>query len=117
MHAKTVTEAALRGLDNIGSELHTMTEAAAENGARNSSHPYDPLRPAPTPLDDQLLTVHDAARFLNVTISWVYEHTRRKAENRLPFVKLGKYIRFDPADLRAYVDHKRRASGQRDDRR
>ncbi|MEP7305195.1 MAG: helix-turn-helix domain-containing protein [Acidobacteriota bacterium] len=57
--------------------------------------------------DEELLTVHDAARYLNVTVSWVYEHTREKQSGRLPFVKLGKYLRFDRRDLRAYVDAKR----------
>ena len=46
-------------------------------------------------VDDELLTVNDAARFLRVTVSWVYEHTRDDAEDRLPFVKIGKYVRFD----------------------
>jgi excisionase family DNA binding protein len=58
-------------------------------------------------LGDELLTVHDAARFLSVSASRVYEHTREDADDRLPFVKLGKYLRFDRADLRAYVDAKR----------
>jgi excisionase family DNA binding protein len=58
-------------------------------------------------IGDELLTVHDAARFLNVSVSWVYEHTREDADDRLPFVKLGKYLRFDRADLRAYVDAKK----------
>ena len=58
-------------------------------------------------IGDELLTVHDAARFLNVSVSWVYEHTRDDADDRLPFVKLGKYLRFDRSDLRAYVDAKR----------
>ena len=58
-------------------------------------------------IGDELLTVHDAARFLNVSASWVYEHTREDADDRLPFVKLGKYLRFDRADLRAYIDAKR----------
>ena len=61
-------------------------------------------------LGDELLTVNDAARFLHVTVSWVYEHTRDDAEDRLPFVKLGKYVRFDRADLREYVDAKRHAA-------
>ena len=64
----------------------------------------------------ELLTVRDAARMLNVTASWVYEHTRDDVDDRLPFVKLGKYLRFDRRDLRAYVDAKRhaaRAGGRR----
>src|SRR5207249_11427765 len=70
--------------------------------------------PAPEPpasvvvngLGDELLTVNDAARFLHVTVSWVYEHTRDDAEDRLPFVKLGKYVRFDSIDAQG-----RRRSG------
>ncbi len=59
---------------------------------------------------DELLTVNDAARFLRVTVSWVYEHTRDDAEDRLPFVKPGKYVRFDRTDLRAFIDAKRQAA-------
>jgi excisionase family DNA binding protein len=66
---------------------------------------------------EELLTVHDAARFLNVSVSWIYEHTRDHVEDRLPFLKLGKYVRFDRADLRAYVDAKRRAARTRHARR
>ena len=61
-------------------------------------------------IGDELLTVHDAARFLNVSVSWVYEHTRDDADDRLPFVKLGKYLRFDRTDLRAYIDAKRESA-------
>ena len=60
-------------------------------------------------LGDELLTVNDAARLLNVAVSWVYEHTRDDADDRLPFVKLGKYVRFDRTDLREYIDAKRQA--------
>jgi len=60
--------------------------------------------------DDALLTVHDAARFLNVPLSWVYEHTRDNCSAPLPFVKLGKYLRFDARDLRAYVAARRAES-------
>lgn len=66
---------------------------------------------------DQLLTVQDAARFLNVTASWVYEHVRDDAEDRLPVLKLGKYLRFDQRDLRDYVDAKRDATRTRRRRR
>ena len=60
--------------------------------------------------EDELLTVHDAARYLNVSPSWVYEHTRDTVDDRLPCVKLGKYLRFDRRDLRAYVDAKRESA-------
>ena len=54
--------------------------------------------------------VQETARFLKVIVSWVYEHVRPDAEDRLPVVKLGKYLRFDRRDLRAYIDAKRAAS-------
>ena len=59
--------------------------------------------------NDALLTVHDTARFLKVSVAWVYEHVRPDTEDRLPFVKLGKYLRFDRRDLQAYLDAKREA--------
>jgi excisionase family DNA binding protein len=60
--------------------------------------------------DDALLTVHDTARLLKVSVTWVYEHVRPDTEDRLPFVKLGKYLRFDMRDLREYIDARRQAS-------
>ena len=74
-----------------------------------------------TPLTEDavgdLLTVQDAARFLNVTVSWIYEHVRDDAQDRLPVLKLGKYLRFDQRDLRAYIDAKREAARIRRRRR
>ena len=67
--------------------------------------------------DDSLLTVHDTARLLKVSITWVYEHVRPDIEDRLPFVKLGKYLRFDRRDLQAYVDAKRAESRRQPRRR
>jgi len=57
--------------------------------------------------DDSLLTVQDTARFLKVSVTWVYEHVRPGADDRLPVVKLGKYLRFDRRDLQEYIDAKR----------
>jgi excisionase family DNA binding protein len=74
-----------------------------------------------TPLTEdavgELLTVRDAARYLKVTVSWIYEHVRDDAEDRLPVLKLGKYLRFDLRDLRAYIDAKREAARTRRRRR
>ena len=63
-----------------------------------------------TAFGEGLLTVYDTARFLNVSVSWVYEHTRDTVNDPLPYVKLGKYLRFDRRDLRAYVDAKRESA-------
>ena len=44
----------------------------------------------------ELLTVDDVAALLKVSPSWVYEHTRARmsGSERLPFIKVGKYVRF-----------------------
>jgi excisionase family DNA binding protein len=68
-------------------------------------------------VDDTLLTVHDAARFLKVSVTWVYEHVRPDAGDRLPVMKLGKYLRFDRRDLQAYIDAKRAESRRQSHRR
>ena len=60
------------------------------------------------------LTVQEAADLLRVPVSWLYERTRT---NSVPHVKLGKYLRFDARDLRAYVDAKRADSQQSGRRR
>ena len=75
-------------------DLHAIEEFTADAGGDSGD----------------LLTVQETARFLKVSVSWVYEHVRPEAEDRLPAVKLGKYLRFDARDLRAYVDAKRAES-------
>jgi len=67
--------------------------------------------------DDALLTVQDAARFLKVPISWVYEHVRPDSQDRLPFVKIGKYVRFHRRDLQMYIEAKRAESSRQPRRR
>ncbi len=55
----------------------------------------------------ELLTVADVAALLKVSKSWVYEHTRARGtprSERLPHIKIGKYVRFDPQVVRAFLD-------------
>ena len=62
---------------------------------------------------DELLTVDDVAALLKVTPSWVYEHTRSRAmprSERLPHIKIGKYVRFEPRALRAFIEKKCRTT-------
>ncbi len=59
----------------------------------------------------ELLTVDDVAALLKVSKSWVYEHTRSRSAprtERLPHVKIGKYVRFDPRLVRAFIDRAQR---------
>jgi excisionase family DNA binding protein len=61
----------------------------------------------------ELLTVADVAALLRVSKSWVYEHTRARATPRsdqLPHIKIGKYVRFDPQLVRAFLE--RRTAGR-----
>jgi excisionase family DNA binding protein len=55
----------------------------------------------------ELLTVEDVAALLKVSKSWVYEHTRTRGaarSERIPHVKIGKYVRFDPQLVRAFIE-------------
>ena len=58
-----------------------------------------------------LLTVEDVAAMLKVSKSWVYEHTRSRVvprADRLPYIKLGKYVRFEAPAVRAFPANKSR---------
>ena len=57
---------------------------------------------------ETLLTVQEVAALLKVPVSWVYERTRRRGSERLPHVKVGKYVRFRPAEIEAYLETLRR---------
>ena len=60
-------------------------------------------------LEDQLMTVSEIAAILNVPVSWVYERTRRRGAERLPHLKLGKYLRFSVPDIMQWLEsHYRR---------
>lgn len=48
-----------------------------------------------------LLTVEQAAERLGTSVRFV---RRLRAERRLAFVKLGKHLRIDSADLEAFID-------------
>ena len=71
-----------------------------------SADPVDARRPN-TPDDlEELLTVEDVAALIKVSKSWVYEHTRSRGvphSDRLPHVKVGKYVRFDARRVREFL--------------
>jgi len=53
---------------------------------------------------EHLLTPEEAAEILRVKLSWVYQHTRRRSQDRIPFLKVGRYLRFREQDLIAYIE-------------
>lgn len=64
----------------------------------------------PERLPDRLLTDAEVAEFLNVPPSWVGDAAR---QGRLPHIMLGRYRRFDPADLRECLEELKRGGRRR----
>ena len=58
-------------------------------------------------MNQQLLTVEDLAALLKVSRSWIYQQTRSRGSGGLPYIKLGKYLRFDEAAVRHWLSRKR----------
>ena len=59
--------------------------------------------------DHNLMDVAETARMLRVPVSWVYERTRRRGNERIPHIKLGKYLRFEIATVREWLNGQRTA--------
>jgi len=54
----------------------------------------------PTIVDDELMTVNEVAAHLKTEVRFV---RRLIAERRIPFHKVGKYVRFYRADVDAFI--------------
>lgn len=59
--------------------------------------------------EESLLTVQDVARRFNVPVSWVYAQAEA---DKLPHVKLGRYLRFVPAQVEAHLLAQRRGGDE-----
>lgn len=58
--------------------------------------------------EQQLWTVTDVANALKVPVSWVYDHSRdRRGMERIPHIKIGKYLRFQPSEVFAWLERMR----------
>jgi excisionase family DNA binding protein len=47
-------------------------------------------------MDQGLISIKEMAEKLNVPVSWLYSRTRT---NDIPHYKVGKYVRFDQAEV------------------
>ena len=52
----------------------------------------------------RFLDVYEVASWLGVEVGFI---RRLIAERRIPFVKIGKHIRFDPEEVAAWIDGQR----------
>ena len=55
----------------------------------------------------ELLTIEELAATLKVKKSWVYGQGRRRVEDRIPQVRVGKYLRFKIDDVTAWLERNR----------
>ena len=61
---------------------------------------------------EKLLTAGQVADILSVSTAWVYDHADRKRP-QLPSVRLGKAIRFRPADIEQFIEEMSRFASER----
>ncbi len=55
----------------------------------------------------RLLTVEEVSDLFQLPRSWVYERTRRRGIERLPHLKLGKYVRFEEKAVRQFLEQRK----------
>ena len=89
--------------------LSNDTAVAAEHSSAPAGACRTERRARADDEPQELLTVDEVAAVLKVSRSWVYEHTRARGVppgERLPHIKVGKYVRFDARAVRAFLDKK-----------
>ncbi|HEY3451681.1 MAG TPA: helix-turn-helix domain-containing protein [Myxococcales bacterium] len=61
------------------------------------------------PAEENLWTVARVAKFLDLSTCWVYRAAER---DELPVLRIGAALRFDPAEIRAWLKGRRPAHAQ-----
>ena len=57
--------------------------------------------------EQALLNVKQLSQALNVPVTWIYQKT---SQNQIPFVKVGKYVRFNLSEVLDFLRNKPNAS-------
>lgn len=57
-----------------------------------------------------LIDINALAKKLNVPVSRLYSETRRRGENTIPVVRIGKYCRFDAVEVINFFRKQTRAN-------
>lgn len=98
LDSQHVRQTALQPKTNFGSD-------SAAQGDTNSS-PRDAANPAATEGSERhshLLTIQEISNILHVPVSWVYGRLRKRALDRIPAYRLGKYWRFREAEVMEWI--------------
>jgi predicted DNA-binding transcriptional regulator AlpA len=75
------------------------------------SKPAPAIAVFPNPIDpSQILTLSELAARLKVSERWVYEKSRRRCQNPLPCIRIGRYLRFDWNSVSAWLRQQERAA-------
>ncbi len=88
----------------VGGERHGTQAAKQSSYGTGSNHLVQESqldRKTDVESERRLLTVKEAARYLAVSVSTLYGWVWQR---RIPFVKIGRALRFDPCDLEAFVE-------------
>ncbi|MBN1366240.1 MAG: helix-turn-helix domain-containing protein [Syntrophaceae bacterium] len=54
--------------------------------------------------NQELLTIEEMADRLKVKPSWLYFRTMQTGKDTIPRVRIGKYLRFNPGDVLAWIE-------------
>ncbi len=57
-------------------------------------------------MEEALVNITAMAELLNVKTSWIYAETRKR-ESTLPVIRVGKYLRFNPAEVIAWLKNQK----------
>jgi excisionase family DNA binding protein len=78
------------------------------NGTPADPAGSEPVQGAASRSNGRLLTAEEVAELLGVSATWVYEQSRA---GRIPTVRLGRYRRYRPEAISAWVEELERATG------
>ncbi len=63
------------------------------------------LKHSDNSIQQRLLTAAEAAELLAVPRTWIYRSVRLR--NGLPFLRIGRYLRFEESQLRCWIERQR----------
>lgn len=58
--------------------------------------------------DLELLDAKQVAELLNVKLSWVQQQPRSRVKDPLPHIKVGKYVRYQEAAVREWLERQKK---------